>query len=113
MTSFLHLMPRIFLLCTKKLVCNQSSLALASNAYLVPWNPVLLLRILLLHFAHFQYGISLPKGMQFLTMAIRNLIHDLLPGGSNSTSASHVLLFFDIANMFNLLSQKSSRHELE
>jgi hypothetical protein len=49
-------------------------------------------------------------------MAIRNLVHDLLPGGSDSTSASHVLLFFDIvlaANMFNLVSQKSSQHELE
>jgi hypothetical protein len=57
-------------------------------------------------FAPFQYGIALPKGMQFLTMAIRNLIHDLLPGGSNSTSASHGLHFFDIANMFNLVSQK-------
>jgi hypothetical protein len=65
------------------------------------------------HLAHFQYGIALPEGMQFLTMAIRNLIHDLLPGGSDSTSASHVLLFFDIANMFNLVSQKSSQHELE
>ena len=65
------------------------------------------------HLAPFQYGIALPEGMQFLTMAIRNLIHDLLPGGSNSTSASHVLLFFDIANMFNSVSQKSSRHELE
>jgi hypothetical protein len=48
-------------------------------------------------------------------MAIHNLVHDLLPGGSDSTSASHVLLFFDIglaANMFNLVSQKSSQHEL-
>jgi hypothetical protein len=66
------------------------------------------------HLAPFQYGIALRKGMQLLTMAIRNLIHDLLPGGSNSTSASHILLFFgDIANMFNSVSQKSSRHELE
>jgi hypothetical protein len=60
------------------------------------------------HLAPSQYGIALPKGMQFLTMAIHNLIHDLLPGGSNSTSGSHILLFFDIANMFNLVSQKSS-----
>jgi hypothetical protein len=60
------------------------------------------------YLAPFQYGIALPEGMQFLTMAIRNLVHDLLPGGSDSTSASHVLLFFDIANIFNLVSQKSS-----
>jgi hypothetical protein len=65
------------------------------------------------HLAPFQYGIALPEGMQFLTMAIDNLIHDLLPGGSNSTCSSHVLLFFDIANMFNSVSQKSSPHELE
>jgi hypothetical protein len=45
-------------------------------------------------------------------MAIWNLVHDLLPGASD-TSASHVLLFFDIANMFNSVSQKSSQHELE
>jgi hypothetical protein len=68
---------------------------------------------ILSYLAPFQYGIALPKGMQFLTMAIRNLVHDLLPGGSDSTSASHILLFFDIANMFNLISRKSSRHELE
>jgi hypothetical protein len=38
---------------------------------------------------------------------IQNLMHDLLPGASNMTSASHMLLFFDIANMFNSVSQKS------
>jgi hypothetical protein len=63
--------------------------------------------------APYQYGITLLEGMQFLTMAIWNLMHDLLPGASDMTSASHVLLFFDIANMFNSLSQKSSQHELE
>jgi hypothetical protein len=65
------------------------------------------------YLAPFQYGITLPKGMQFLTMAIQNLMHNLLLGGSNSTSASHVLLFFDITKMFNLVSRKSSHHELE
>jgi hypothetical protein len=65
------------------------------------------------YLAPFQYGIALPEEMQFLTMAIHNLVHDLLPGESDSTSASHVLLFFDIANMFNLVSQNSSQHELE
>jgi hypothetical protein len=60
------------------------------------------------YLAPFQYGIALPEGMQFLSMVIHNLIHDLLPSGSDSTSASHVLLFFDIANMFNSVSQKSS-----
>jgi hypothetical protein len=63
--------------------------------------------------APYQYGITLLECMQFLTMAIWNLMHDLLPGASDMTSASHVLLFFDIANMFNSLSQKSSQHELE
>jgi hypothetical protein len=33
--------------------------------------------------APFQYGIALPQGMQFLTMAIQNLVHDLVPGGSD------------------------------
>jgi hypothetical protein len=59
--------------------------------------------------APYQYGITLLEGMQFLTMAIWNLMHDLLPGASDMTSASHVC----IANMFNSLSQKSSQHELE
>jgi hypothetical protein len=63
--------------------------------------------------APYQYGITLLEGMQFLTMAFWNLMHDLLPGASDMTSASHVLLFFDIANMFNSLSQKSSQHKLE
>jgi hypothetical protein len=58
--------------------------------------------------APYQYGIALLGGMQFLTMAIWNLMHDLLPGASNMTSASHVLLFFDIANMCNSVSWKSS-----
>jgi hypothetical protein len=47
--------------------------------------------------APYQYASTLLEGMQFLTMAIQNLMHDLLPGASNTTSASHVLLFFDIA----------------
>jgi hypothetical protein len=84
----------------KRILGTMESSAFASNfaSYLAP----------------FQYGIALPEGMQFLTMAIRNLIHGrFASGGSDSTSSSHVLLFFDIANMFNLVSQKSSRHELE
>jgi hypothetical protein len=63
--------------------------------------------------APYQYGIALPEGMQFHTMAIENLVHDPPSGASDMTSASHVLLFFDIANMFNSVSWKSSQHEIE
>jgi hypothetical protein len=58
--------------------------------------------------APYQYGITLPEGMQFLTMAIWNLVHDLLLGASDTTSASHMLLFFDVASMFNSVFWKSS-----
>jgi hypothetical protein len=53
--------------------------------------------------APYQYGMTLLEGMQFLTM-----VHDLRPGVSDMRSASHVLLFFDIANMFNSVSWMSS-----
>ena len=55
-----------------------------------------------------QCDIALPEGMQFVTMAIQNLVHDLLPEASDMISASHMLLFFHIANMLNSVSQKLS-----
>jgi hypothetical protein len=91
---------------SKKSVCIQSLLALASNTSLVQWNPAYLHLILLLILLLFNMA-SLP------TMAMQNLVHNLLPGRSDSTSASHVLLFFEIANMFNSVSHKSSWHDLE
>jgi hypothetical protein len=36
--------------------------------------------------APYQYGIALPEGMQLLTMAMQNLLHDLLPARSKLPS---------------------------
>jgi hypothetical protein len=101
------LMPHIFLLYTKKGLqpiligtsFKQILGAIESNAFASDFASIL---------APYQYGITLLEGVQFITIAIQNLVHDLLQGASDMTSASHVLLFFDIANMFTLVSQKPS-----
>ncbi len=54
--------------------------------------------------APYQYASTLLEGMQFLTMAIQNLMHDLL------LSCAAFLWY---CNMFNSVSWKSSQHELE
>jgi hypothetical protein len=87
--SFLHLMPRIFLLCTKKsLGLRPILIGTSLKRILGTMESSAFASDFASHLAPFQYGIALPEGMQFLTMAIRNLIHDLLPSGSNLTSAS-------------------------